>query len=427
MENQEIEQITQQKEKRHPFAKGVAAGVCGTLVAGTVALAIFVNMMGNSVVISPGAKTSEGSSTTVLSKEVQNKINEQVGYINLYFYEDVDPVQLADGLYGGLFEGLGDKYTAYYTAEEYQDLQISATQNYYGVGAALSQDKDSMQVTITHVYEGSPAEAAGLREGDIIVMVEDIEAVSMELSELVTHIRGEEGTSVHMQIYREGESDYLEFDVKRANIDLPTVEHKLLGENIGYIHILEFGAPTVEQFEAAVEDLKSQGMEAMILDVRDNPGGMVTSVTQILDDILPEGTVVYTQDKYGKRQDFTSSGDTSMDYPIAVLMNGNSASASEILAGAIRDYDYGTLIGTTTYGKGVVQTIYPLEEGDAIKLTTAKYYTPKGENIHGTVIEPVVELEFEYLGDVEQGYQEMEDNQVQKAIEVLNKELAEGN
>lgn len=424
IENQEIEQSKPQKEKQHGFAKGVVTGIFGTLVVGIVVLAVFVNMMGNSLVISPTTVAGEGDET-VLSSQVQKKINELVGYIHLYFYEDVENEQLAEGMYGGLLEGLKDQYSAYYTADEYQELQISATQNYYGIGAALSQDKESMVVTITHVYEGSPAEAAGLRAGDTVVMVEDIEATTMELSELVTHIRGEEGSTVHLQIYREGETDYLEFDVERANIDLPTVEYKLLGENMGYIHILEFGAATAEQFENAVTDLENQGMEAMILDVRDNPGGMVTSVTQILDDILPEGTVVYTQDKYGKRQDFTSSGNTSMDYPIAVLMNGNSASASEILAGAIRDYEYGTLIGTTTYGKGVVQTIYTFEDGDAIKLTTAKYYTPNGENIHGTGITPDVELKFEYLGDAAAGYNELEDNQVQKAIEVLNKELTE--
>ena len=152
---------------------------------------------------------------------------------------------------------------------------------------------------------------------------------------------------------------------------------------------------------------------------------MITAVTGILDDILPEGTVVYTQDKYGKRQDYTSDDEKQMDLPIAVLVNGNSASASEILAGAIRDFEYGTLIGTTTYGKGVVQTIITLEDGDAIKLTTAKYFTPNGENIHGTGIDPDIELEYEYTGDADETYDEMHDNQIEKAIEVLNKEITE--
>lgn len=422
MENEEVEntewnerkELTEhqaepehKKHRRPGFFTGLAAGMVLMLLLG----------IGAGTVLH--VRTKDGTNS-ILTSQVQAKIKELTGYIHLYYYEDVDQEKLSDGLYAGLVEGLGDPYSGYFTKEEYENLQISATQNYYGIGAGLSQDKDTMQVTISHIYEGSPAEQAGLKEGDTIVKVDDIEGTSMELSELVTHIRGEEGSSVHLQIYREGESDYLEFDVKRASIDLPTVEYKLLGDNIGYIHILEFGAPTAEQFESAVADLNGQGMKAMIVDVRDNPGGMVTAVTQILDDILPEGVVVYTQDKYGKRQDFTSSGDTSMDLPIAVLMNGNSASASEIFAGAIRDFKYGTLIGTTTFGKGIVQTVYPLGDGDAIKLTTAKYYTPNGENIHGTGIDPDIELEYEYKGDKSGDYDEMQDNQVLKAIEVLS-------
>lgn len=420
MENEEFEQA--QTGKRHGFAKGFAAGVLGTLAVGILLVTVFIRATGSSLVIGSGVSAGE-EGASVLSSSVRQKINELAGYIHLYFYEDVDNEQLADGIYAGLLEGLGDRYSAYYTKQEYEDLQISAMQNYCGIGAGLAQDKDSMQVTVSHIYEGTPAEAAGLLDGDIIVMVEDIEAASMELSELVTYIRGEEGTSVHLQVYREGETDYLEFDVQRANIDLPTVESAMLDDGVGYIQILEFGAPTAEQFETAAKELTAQGMKAMILDVRDNPGGMVTSVAQILDDILPEGVLVYTQDKYGKRQDFTSDAENSMDIPLAVLMNGNSASASEILAGAVRDYEYGTLIGTTTYGKGIVQTIYPFDDGSAIKLTTAKYYTPKGENIHGTGIKPDIELEYEYTGDKSGDYDRRKDNQIVKAMDVLREEL----
>lgn len=404
------------------FVKGLATGVIGTVLVSAAVFLLITNVLEKGL---PGGDGGVGGSQqSVLSEKVEKKLNELMGYIHLYFYDDVDEEQLAVGLYSGLMEGLDDRYTEYYTAQEYADLQIDATQNYCGIGAGLSQDKDSMQVTVTHVYEGSPAEDAGLKDGDVILMVEEIEAASMELSDLVTHIRGEENTTVHLQVYREGQTDYLEFDVMRANIDLPTIEYRLLDGKIGYIHILEFGSPTVEQFEEAVATLDAQGMEAMILDVRDNPGGMVVAVTEILDDILPEGIVVYTQDKYGKRQNYTSDAENHMELPIAVLINGNSASASEILAGAIRDFDYGTLIGTKTFGKGVVQSIITLEDGDAIKLTTAKYFTPKGENIHGTGIAPDIEMDFQYLGDVENDYDEMQDNQVLKAIEVLEKEIS---
>ncbi|MBO5302783.1 MAG: S41 family peptidase [Lachnospiraceae bacterium] len=413
----------EKKQKKGGFAKGVLTGTLGTLAVIVLVLTVFINVLGNSLVIGPKVSGKE-KNASVLNSEVMGKINELMGYIHLYFYDETESEKLANGLYAGLLEGLDDVYSQYYTAQEYADMQISATQNYCGIGAAMTQDRDTMQVTVSHVYEGSPAEAAGIRDGDMLVMVEDIEATSMELDELVTHIRGDEGTVVHLQIYREGETDFLDFAVTRAHIDLPTIEHKLLNGNIGYIQILDFGAPTSAQFASAVEELKQQGMEAMIIDVRDNPGGMVTAVTEILDSILPEGLTVYIQDKYGNKDEYTSDAENFMDMPMAVLINGNSASASEILAGAIRDYEYGTLIGTKTYGKGIVQTIYPLGEGDAVKLTTAKYFTPNGENIHGTGIEPDIKLEFEYQGEITDTYDEMQDNQILKALEVLESELA---
>lgn len=417
-ESEVLESKTRRRASGRMFLRGLFTGVAGSVLVFGACAALLLNVTGRKP--SDGAGTGPGAS---VSARALQKIDELLGYVHLYYYDEAKTEDLENGLYAGLLEGLGDPYSEYYTKKEYEDLQISATQNYCGIGAALSQDRDSMQVTITHVYEGAPAEEAGLADGDVIVQVEEIEAVSMELSDLVTHIRGEEDSYVHLKVYRDGEEDYLEFDVRRANIDLPTVESKMLDENVGYVRILDFGAPTVKQFEDASAQLAAQGMKAMVIDVRDNPGGMITAVTGILDDILPAGTVVYTQDKYGKRQDYESDDEKKMDLPMAVLVNGNSASASEILAGAIRDFDYGTLIGTKTFGKGIVQTILSLEEGDAVKLTTAKYFTPKGENIHGTGIEPDILLEYEYQGDAKEAYDEKKDNQVLKAIEILNKEI----
>lgn len=282
-----------------------------------------------------------------------------------------------------------------------------------------------MVVTINKIYEGTPSEEAGLLKDDIIISVDDTDATSLELTELVRQIRGEEGTTVHLEVYRPSTGESLSFDVERRDITLPSVSHKMLQDRIGYIYINSFESETATQFEEAVSDLEKQGMEALVLDVRYNPGGLVTSVVKILDDILPEGVVVYTEDKNGDRQNYTSSGDTHFDYPMAVLINGDSASAAEILAGAIKDYEYGTLIGTTTYGKGIVQTNFPLEDGDAVKLTTAKYFTPNGNYIHGVGIEPDIELEYEYLDPEGEVYEETYDNQIQKAIEILEGKLAE--
>jgi carboxyl-terminal processing protease len=275
-------------------------------------------------------------------------------------------------------------------------------------------------VTINHVYDGTPADLAGIRDGDILIQVDDITATSMELSELVTHIRGDEGTQVHLKIYREGEPDYLEFDVTRDVVDVPTVSSQMLDDGIGYIVIAEFGDKTATEFSDQVKELEKQGMTSMIVDLRDNPGGMVDSVTEILDQILPEGVTVWTEDKQGRKKEYTSDS-SCMDYPMAVLINGNSASSSEIFAGAIRDYEYGTLIGTKTFGKGIVQSIRKLSDGSAIKLTTAKYFTPSGENIQGEGIAPDIELEYEYLDPDATEYNIMDDNQVQKAIEILKK------
>lgn len=209
----------------------------------------------------------------------------------------------------------------------------------------------------------------------------------------------------------------------RQNVTLPSVSSEMLQNQIGYIRIESFEEDTAQQFEEKLADLQASGMQALVVDLRYNGGGLVDSVVQILDDILPEGLVVYVEDKYGNRQEYNSDGDTYLDCPLAVLINGDSASASEIFAGAVKDYEYGTLIGTTTFGKGIVQSVIPLEDGDAIKLTTAKYFTPKGNYIHGVGIDPDIELDYEYLDPDGDSYDMQYDNQILKAIEVLSEEL----
>ena len=383
-------------------------------------MGIYANTTGNYLIISPKGVT-QTSDNKVLNRKTIGKIEELLAYIDLYYNDEYDADDVRDAIYEGTLSGLGDPYSVYYTADDYKDLQISTSGNYYGIGAGLMQNAKTMEVTVSKVYEGTPAEDAGLEDGDQILKVDDVEATSMELSNLVKKIRGEEGTTVHLQIYRESSGETLEVDVKRANVDLPSVSYEMLDGSIGYIQISEFQSNTAEQFKAAVKDLQSQDMKSMIVDVRSNPGGLITSVVDILDQILPEGTVVYTEDKYGKRENYTSDSNC-LKLPIAVLVNENSASASEIFAGAIKDYNYGTLIGVKTFGKGIVQTVYPLEDGDAIKITTAKYYTPNGNYIHKVGITPDIEVEYNYSGPKDEKYDKKYDNQLQKAIEVLQDE-----
>ncbi len=416
----EIEDITEeaaQEKKRPGFGAGMLTGMLVMLLVVLGGVKLYASYS-DQVLLIGGNKVSLISGTEIVDDETLAKIEELATYIDLYYYEDYDAQELRDSLYAGLVDGLGDTYSAYYTQEEYESLQITTTGTYYGIGAGLSQDTDTMEVTVVTVYEGTPAEEAGLREGDQILSVNDIDAESTELSDLVSEIRGEEGTTVHITVYRESSDETLEFDVERRNVELSSVSSELLEGNIGYIAISEFQDATAEQFQAALAALQEQGMESLIIDVRDNPGGVLNGVVEILDTLLPEGIVVYVQDKYGNRKDYTSDSDC-VDVPIAVLINENSASASEIFAGAIQDYEYGTLIGTTTFGKGIVQTLYSLADGDAIKLTTAKYYTPNGNYIHGVGISPDIELEYEYTGPEDEDYDMQYDNQLQKAIEIL--------
>ena len=408
------------QEERKTFCKGVTLGVLLTL-----ALCLLVFFVIPVVQIRRAGSqlqqdTAQNEDAPLLTKAVESKSERLADTIDALYYEDVDDEDLVQGLYKGLLEGVGDTYTAYYTPEEYESLMVSATSSLSGIGVVLQQDPDTLQVTVAHVFEGSPAEKAGILANDSVVQVEDIRANTMELSELVTHIRGEKGTVVHLKLYRKGESGYLDVEVTRDIVDVPTVSGEMLQDDIGYIMIVEFGEKTGEEFAKEVTELEKQGMKSLIVDLRDNPGGMVNSVTEILDQILPEGVTVWTQDKNGNKKEYTSDA-ACMDYPMAVLINGNSASSSEIFAGAIRDYKYGTLIGTKTFGKGIVQSIRKLSDGSAIKLTTAKYFTPNGENIHGEGIEPDIELEYEYLDPDAEKYDKMDDNQILKAIEVLSK------
>lgn len=420
-ENMEQETTQVRPSKKGGTGKGILIGVVSTVLAGGLLLKGFCVGTGTKFVLT-NAKSAVTAGDSLLDTKTVAKLKELTAYIDAYYYDETETEKLRDGLYKGLLEGIGDKYSAYYNEEEYKQSQIGMTGQYYGIGAGLRQDMDTMIVSVTKVYEGTPSEKAGVLADDVVLSVDGTEADTMEVTELVKLIRGEEGTTVRLEIYRPSTEEYLSFDVERANVTLPSVESEMLEDGIGYIRIESFEAETAAQFEKQAADLGAQGMKSMIIDLRYNGGGLVDSVTEILDDILPEGLLVYTEDKSGHRKEYTSDGSTKMNYPLAVLVNQDSASASEIFAGAIKDYGYGTLIGTKTFGKGIVQTVFPLSDGDAVKLTTAKYFTPKGNYIHGVGIEPDIELKYEYLNPDGEEYEKQYDNQIQKAIEVLRGE-----
>lgn len=417
-------------EKKKPgFGAGIGAGIGIGILSGVLACILFAvlfvnvySMISGKYLVLGGHGVSAVEDHQVVDDATADKITEISQYLDAYYYEDYDIEDVRNSLLDGMVAGLDDPYTVYYTPEEYQSLQVSITGTYYGIGAGLSQDAKTMEVTISKVYEGTPAEEAGLRKDDQIISVDGTQANSMEVTQLVQLIRGEEGTTVHLEIYRASDLSNFSVDVERRNVQLPSVAGEMLDGNIGYIQISEWQTNTPQQFNETVATLQEQGMQSMIIDVRDNPGGLLSSVSEVLDTILPEGTIVYTEDKYGNRTTLTSDANC-MNYPMVVLINGNSASASEIFAGAIKDYNYGTLLGTTTFGKGIVQTTFPLKDGDALKITTAKYFTPNGVNIHGTGIDPDVELEYEFLGPEDGTYEKQYDNQLQEAIKILTDEV----
>ena len=411
-----------EKEKKpKTFGKGMFIGVLSGIIGAVMVLWLGVNIYQNVTgypILLGSNSISVVTNDSILDEETAVKLDELMEYIAVLYDGEYDEDDLRNSLYAGLLDGLGDPYSTYYTAEEYADFQVSTSGSFCGIGAGLQQDADTMEVIIKTVYDDTPASEAGLLAGDYILSADGIEATSMELSDFISNIRGEAGTTVTLEIYRPDTDETFTVDVTRRQVVLPSVAGQILENHIGYIQISEFQTNTAIQFESVYDELEEDGMEYLIVDLRDNPGGTLDSVTALLDYLLPEGTIVSVENKYGTVKEYTSDA-SCVDIPLVVLVNGNSASASEIFAGAIKDYEYGTLIGTTTYGKGIVQSIYPLSDGDAIKITTAKYYTPSGSYIHGVGIDPDIELEYEFLGTEEDTYSWELDNQIQKAIEVL--------
>lgn len=358
---------------------------------------------------------------SLTDKKSMDKISYLESLIDLHYLNEADTEKMKEGMYAGLVNGLEDPYSRYYTVEEYGTLNEETQGHYEGIGVVMQQGEDGL-VTLARCYEGAPGEKAGLKAGDAIYKVNGEEVLEMDLATVAKKIKDPKVNPVHLTIAREGENDYLELDIVKEEVKVPVVSHEMLENHVGYLAIYEFTDITFEQYQSAREDLESQGMEKLVIDLRDNPGGLLTSVCDVLNTILPKGLIVYTEDKYGKREEERCDGRSPIDIPLAVLVNENSASASEIFAGAVKDHKAGVIVGTVTYGKGVVQTIKDLGDGSALKLTVSNYYTPNGVNINGVGIEPdeTVKLDEKLLE--KGGFTRQEDNQLQKAVEILSRQ-----
>lgn len=352
-----------------------------------------------------------GGDTGPESRATRNKIRAVDALIRSHYLNERDDQALSDGMLRGLVAGLDDTYAAYYTASEYEEIQNANNGEYDGLGLVMQKDGATGEVTIVDCYEGTPAEAAGIEAGDVLVSADGLQAVDVELDVLAAAIKGSEENAVHLVLMRAGET--YEKDVEKARIEVHMVESRMLEDQIGYIRISQFTAHVAEDFTKAYESMLADGMKGLVVDLRSNPGGLMDSVVDTLNVFMPEGLLVYTEDRAGARTEYSSGGESPIEIPLAVLVNGNSASASEIFAGAVKDYGVGTLVGTVTFGKGIVQKTYSMADGSAVKMTTAYYYTPKGECIHGKGIQPDVEVEPEQDSG--------EDVQLQKAVEICRK------
>ena len=388
--------------KHREYVKGVVTGVMITAVA-----AVGINYVDGYL-----------NGGVLADQSHVRKIEYLEKLIDQDYLGEKDEDKLAEGICAGLLYGLGDVYSRYYTADEYEQETSSTDGAYVGIGISMEKNKEG-GVRIVECYEGGPGEKAGLKIDDVISAIDGEDITDKELSDVVNMIRKSGKDSVVLTVHRDGEENALEIETEISDVDLPSVFEEMLDDNTGYIRITEFKGNTPENYLDAFNSLEERGMDKLVIDLRDNPGGLLTSVCEILNHVLPEGLIVYTEDKNGKREEETCDGKNELDIPLAVLVNGNSASASEIFAGAVKDYGIGTIVGTTTYGKGVVQTIQPLTDGSAVKITIAKYFTPKGNDINKKGITPDVEAELS--GDITDWAEltHEEDTQLQTALKEL--------
>ena len=421
--DQQIADIVDEHNKERKYGsrfyrKGLLTGIIATFSAMVLIVLSVADVclkkgylhigINGDVYIQSDAVTDESG----IGSEVEAKLNAIDSVLDSFYFEEVDDEKAKDSIYKAYLSSYGDKYTVYYTADEYKKLTETTNGTFSGIGA-VCQISSEGGILLVDVYESGAGYKAGLRSGDRIIQVDGTDVTDMDLSSAVALVKGEKGTQVGLKIVRDGATS--DYTVVRDEIEVQTVNYAITEDNIGYISVSQFENVTAKQFKAAIEDLKSEGAKGIIIDIRNNPGGLLTTVISMLKDILSNGLIVYTEDKDGNRKEYSDNDNEELDMPLAVLVNGNSASASEIFAGAIQDYGKGVIVGTQTFGKGIVQTVKPLTDGSAIKFTIAKYFTPKGQDIHGKGVTPDVVVEYDKDAD--------EDTQISAALESVRAQI----
>lgn len=347
-------------------------------------------------------------------KDTYSKVDFLRNYVVENYYKEVNEEDLDTGILRGLFDGLGDYYSYYMTEEEYEAILISLTGEYSGVGITLAPNDDGY-IEVIAPTEGSPAEAAGIRRGDIILSVDEVEYAGAEIDTAAAAIRGRSGTTVDLRVLRDGEE--LEFNLRREKIISKTIKSQILADQIGYIRISSFEESTYEDFKIALNDMEEKDVKGLVVDLRDNPGGLVDSCIDIADLLMDKGTVVYSENQFGNREYYTTK-DGSTPIPYVLLVNGGSASAAEILSAGVQDNGEGKIVGTQTYGKGVIQQMDQLADGSAVKLTILQYFSPNGNVIHQVGITPdypveLLDADYDAEGEI------INDRQLNQALELF--------
>lgn len=408
------------KEEQGSFVKGVLLGAFMVLLCALTTIAILIKV--DVLTINKNSTTVIEDNTKSLASKVYAKLSLLESKLSDFYFETVDDETVIDDICKAYLKSFGDKYTVYYNKNEFAKLLESNSGSFVGIGVTIIQTEDGA-FNVVEVMDDSPAQKGGVKAGDIIVAVEGQEVTGKELSEVSAIVRGEAGTKVNIGIKREGQEDIINLELTREAIDYETVGSLLLEDDIYYIQISQFVGTTPAHFKREYDKCIQAGAKGIVIDIRENPGGMKESVLEILDMLCPKGILMYTEDKFGKRINEYAKTDEEANIPIAVLVNGNSASASEVFSGTMQDYGKATIVGTQTFGKGIVQTIKSVGDGSGLKYTTSKYYTAKGQDIHGKGVTPDVVIEYEEKDIPDEEFTYRDDNQVMKCIEILKEKI----
>ncbi len=367
--------------------------------------------------------TKSGSGQKIIStsseyQDIASELSKYKRLIDKYFLGDVDEEKLKEGAIKGYIEGLDDQYTEYISKDDMKDYLEDATGNFVGIGIYMTKDTDANKIMVLSPIKGSPAEKAGILPGDYIVAVDDVTYTADDMSVAANKIKGEVGSSVKIEILRNSETKT--FEITRENIKVNPVEGKVLENNIGYIEFSSFDDGTADDFKAKYEELEKQGIKSLVIDLRNNGGGIVSEALQIADYILEKDDVIlYEVDKNNKEEIKKSENNPIINMPIVLLTNGNTASSSEILAGALKDHEKAKIVGTKTYGKGVIQQLLTLPDGSGLKITSEEYLTPNKTKINKIGIEPDEKVELPDTVKNVLTVEQKDDTQLQKAIEIL--------